>query len=208
MADKVGYDDAYGQRYPFEDLPQGPTLRQLTRDEMDVLQCMYLWVQSALRVYHEDHDDIPGRRVAPSYGEVWWIVQMYTMLSEFRDMKELVDKHRTEYRKLSPPVPNSASLHPLPPPFLNLVDISFNILFLPFAGSGLWKGFSDIFQSALNRIQWNVRAENIWLYQREMELAFAMGSHSRLGAESEVWSLSPELVQKILSSATKGTGIQ
>ena len=82
----------YGQRYPFEGLPQislvaqskkgpSPTTRQLTKDEMDMLQCMYLWVQSALRVYCGDNSvnnhDVPPC-ITPSYGEVWWILQMYT----------------------------------------------------------------------------------------------------------------------------------
>ena len=52
----AGYTSMYGQHYPFEALLLVPHHendhpRLLIEVERDVLQCMYLWVQSGLKVY-------------------------------------------------------------------------------------------------------------------------------------------------------------
>ena len=75
----AGFTSMYGQHYPFEALLPLPDLslvphqendhaRLLTEEERDVLQCVYLWVQSGLKVYHGKNivNDIPSGTV-PSY---------------------------------------------------------------------------------------------------------------------------------------------
>ena len=162
----AGYTSMYGRPYPFEALPdlslvphqENDHPRLLTEEERDVLQCMYLWVQSGLKVYRGKNivNDIPSCTV-PSYGEVWWIVQMYQFLTEMPKPQGFIDRHREEYNQLCPPMPKILGGGPVADP---ASDLTFNVLAVPNLGFLNWRGFSDCLNNALNQIRLNVYFEN------------------------------------------------
>ena len=208
----------YGQRYPFEALPDLSSVhldegddqpRLLTEDEMDVLQCMYLWIQSGINLYVRDDwvCNVPPC-TSPSYGEVAWIIQSYMAIISHELGSKDRDTHRELYRQLSPPVPTNIALPPLPLPTIgtftimhNPEDCSFGVFFLLNEGGRIWKDFLLVFESALKQIKLNVRAWNkLFLKHRQegRDQAFGMGLHSRLGSRSIVQLLLPDITGKIL----------
>ena len=131
-----------------------------------MLQCMYLWVQSGLKVYRGKSivKDIPSGTV-PSYGEVCWIVQMHRFLTELPKPQGFIDRHIEEYNQLCPPMPNilGGGGGPVSDPALRTSDLTFNDLAVPNLGFLNWRRFSDCLNSALNLIRLTATLRITWL---------------------------------------------
>ena len=175
----AGLTVMYGQHYPFENLPDLTRIphqrndhpRLLTEEEIDTLQCMYLWVQSGLKVYRRGNFEINVPLCTnPSYGEVWWILQIYKLFTEIPKTEDLVNRHIAEYIRLNPPIPN---IGPPPPESIhhnlsNPAENTFNILNMPTLGLAIWPNFNECLNNAKNQIQLNVHFENNLIYTRSM----------------------------------------
>ena len=127
--------------YPFEHLSA------LSPGEIEALQCMYLWLQSAMVAYNgaDFKLNLPLCR-DPSYHEVWWIIQTFKQYSSLASNvgQHFLGAHLHRYRQLCP-----CGVDP---------EMSFN-MFVSWNMSqdeAQSDGFAQLFQAVLGKIQDNV----------------------------------------------------